>query len=226
MFDILIVEDDLNLRKLLTAVLRRNRYTVFAVENGEKALELMENTHIDLVICDIMLPGMNGYELTHEIREVNKEIPILTVTARETLEDKRRSFEVGTDDYMVKPINVEELIMRINALLRRARVTSDRRITVGDVEINMDSMMLTKGQIQIQIPKKEFFILFKLLSMPNHIFTRRAIMDEIWGPDIETDERTVDVHIKRLRERLEDAGVNEFEITTVRGLGYKVRKLL
>ena len=226
MFNILVVEDDENLRKLMTAFLRRNRYNVLQAANGTDAVAAVENNHVDLMICDIMLPEMNGYDVTETIRSTNKEMPILIVTARETLEDKRRGFAVGIDDYMVKPINMDELLMRISALLRRAKITSERKITIGDVQIDMDAMTINYGHEQMQIPKKEFFILFKLISMPNHIFTRHALMEEIWGPDAETDERTVDVHIKRLRERLEEAQITEFEIVTVRGLGYKIVKNL
>lgn len=224
MFNILVVEDDENLRKLITAVLRRSRYNVLQAGDGKTALDIVESNHVDMMICDIMLPLMDGYELTHEVRSINKEMPILIVTARETLEDKRRGFAVGTDDYMVKPINMDEMLMRISALLRRAKITSERRITIGGTEVDMDAMTVNYGNEQMQLPKKEFFILFKLLSMPNHIFTRHALMEEIWGPDAETDERTVDVHIKRLRERLEEANIKDFEIITVRGLGYKAVK--
>lgn len=224
MFNILVVEDDENLRKLITAVLRRNRYNVLQAGNGKEALDIIESKHVDMMICDIMMPVMDGYELTREVRSANKEMPILIVTARETLEDKRRGFAVGTDDYMVKPINMDEMLMRISALLRRAKITNERRITIGNTEIDMDAMTVNYGNEQMQLPKKEFFILFKLLSMPDHIFTRHALMDEIWGPDAETDERTVDVHIKRLRERLEEANIKDFEIITVRGLGYKAVK--
>ncbi len=224
MFNILIVEDDINLSKLMTAVLRRNRYNVLTAGDGQTAIDMAMNNHIDLMICDIMLPIKDGYEVTETVRSFNKEMPILIVTARETLEDKRRGFAVGTDDYMVKPINMDEMLMRISALLRRAKITSERKITVGECEIDMDAMTITKGDIEVQMPRKEFFLLFKLLSMPNHIFTRNALMSEIWGPEAETDERTVDVHIKRLREKLEEAGIDEFEIVTVRGLGYKAVK--
>ena len=224
MFNILVVEDDENLRKLMTAVLRRNRYNVLQAGDGKEALDIIESNHVDMMVCDIMLPGMDGYEVTREIRLTNSEMPILIVTARETLEDKRRGFAVGTDDYMVKPINMDEMLMRISALLRRAKITSERRITVGGTDVDMDAMTVNYNGEQMQLPKKEFFILFKLLSMPNHIFTRHALMEEIWGPDAETDERTVDVHIKRLRERLEEAGIKDFEIITVRGLGYKAVK--
>ncbi len=221
MFNILLVEDDENLRKLMFAVLKKNRYEVFQAETGRRAIEIMSNTHIDLMICDIMLPDIDGYEVTRTVREEDKDIPILIVTARETLEDKRRGFASGTDDYMVKPIDMDELLMRMNALLRRARITSDRRIEVEDTCIDLDAMTVSYPNGEMQLPRKEFLILFKLLSMPNHIFTRRMIMEEIWEQGSDTDERTVDVHIKRLREKLEDAKITAFEIVTVRGIGYK-----
>ena len=224
MFNILLVEDDDNLRRLMATVLKRNRFNVLQAANGKDAIDLAENNHIDLMVCDIMLPEVNGYEVTRAIREYNDNMPVIMVTALETLDDKRRGFATGADDYMVKPIDTDELIMRINALLRRAKATNERRISVGNIEIDLDSMTVNHDGEISTLPKKEFFLLFKLLSMPNHIFTRHALMEEIWGPDAETDERTVDVHIKRLRERLEEAKIKEFEIVTVRGLGYKVVK--
>ena len=224
MFNILVVEDDDNLRKLMSAVLKKSRFNVIQAADGKQALDAIDNNHIDLMVCDIMLPGMNGYEITETIRNTDKDMPILMVTALESLNDKRMGFAAGTDDYMVKPIDMDEMVMRISALLRRAKATSERRITVGDTEVDMDSMTVTKGTQSLSLPKKEFFLLFKLLSTPNHIFTRIALMDEIWGPDASTDERTVDVHIKRLREKLESISITEFDIVTVRGLGYKAVK--
>lgn len=224
MFNILVVEDDENLRKLITAVLRQNRYNTIQAGDGIEAMKQMEEVHIDLVVSDIMMPGMDGYELTQAIHSQYPEVPVLIITARETLEDKRRGFASGADDYMVKPINTDELIMRISALLRRAKITSERRIEIGNVVVDLDSMTVNNNGEEIQLPRKEFYLLFKLLSMPNKIFTRRALMDEIWGMETDTDERTVDVHIKRLRKKLES--VKEFDIVTVRGLGYKVQKLV
>ena len=224
MFNILLVEDDNNLRRLMATVLKRNRYNVLQAENGKQAISIAEDNHIDLMVCDIMLPEVNGYEVTETIREFNENLPVIMVTALETLDDKRRGFASGADDYMVKPIDTDELLMRIGALLRRAKATNERRITVGDVEIDMDSMTVNCNDEVFTLPKKEFFLLFKLMSTPNHIFTRSALMEELWGPDSDTDERTIDVHIKRLRERLEEAGITQFEIVTVRGLGYKAIK--
>ena len=224
MFNILLVEDDDNLRRLMATVLKRNRFNVLQAANGKDAIDLAENNHIDLMVCDIMLPEVNGYEVTRAIREYNENMPVIMVTALETLDDKRRGFASGADDYMVKPIDTDELIMRINALLRRAKATNERRISIGNLEIDLDSMTVNFDGEVFTLPRKEFFLLFKLLSTPNHIFTRSALMDELWGPDSDTDERTIDVHIKRLREHLEEIGVTQFEIITVRGLGYKLIK--
>ena len=224
MFNILLVEDDNNLRRLMATVLKRNRYNVFQAENGNQAISIAADNHIDIMVCDIMLPEVNGYVVTEAVREFNANLPVIMVTALETLDDKRRGFASGADDYMVKPIDTDELIMRIGALLRRAKATNERRISVGNIEIDLDSMTINCNDQTFTLPKKEFFLLFKLLSMPNHIFTRSALMEELWNPDSDADERTIDVHIKRLRERLEEAGITEFEIVTVRGLGYKAIK--
>ena len=224
MFNILLVEDDNNLRRLMATVLKRNRYNVFQAESGNQAISIAADNHIDIMVCDIMLPEVNGYEVTEAVREFNANLPVIMVTALETLDDKRRGFASGADDYMVKPIDTDELLMRIGALLRRAKATNERRISVGDIEIDLDSMTINCNDQTFTLPKKEFFLLFKLLSMPNHIFTRSALMEELWNPDSDADERTIDVHIKRLRERLEEAGITEFEIVTVRGLGYKAIK--
>jgi len=222
MVNILIVEDDKNLRKLMSAVLKQNGYSVLIAEDGVHALSILDTAHVDLVISDIMMPNMDGYELTNEIRQINKNLPILMVTAKETFEDKKKGFIVGTDDYMVKPIDMDELILRVTALLRRSRIINDHRITIGEVVLDYNNLSVTKNGTSIILPKKEFYLLFKLLSYPKQIFTRQQLMDEIWGMDAETDERTVDVHIKRLREKFE--AFTEFDIITVRGLGYKVEK--
>lgn len=222
MVRILVVEDDLNLQKLMAAILRQNGYEVLTAGDGAVALELLAEHHVDLLICDVMMPGMSGYQLTHELRQSQSGIPILMVTARETIEDKRKGFFLGTDDYMVKPIDLDELLLRVAALLRRARINSERKLTVGSIELDYDTRTITRDDHEIVLPGKEFLLLFKLLSYPRQIFTRRQLMDEIWGVDVETDERTVDVHIKRLREKLET--VPEFEIQTVRGLGYRVER--
>ncbi|MBQ8536332.1 MAG: response regulator transcription factor [Clostridia bacterium] len=224
MFTIMVVEDDLHLQKMMTAFLRMNGYNVLTAGDGEEALDVMETAMPDLVICDIMMPRMDGYQLTQELREAFPQLPILMVTAKETIEDKRRGYLVGTDDYMVKPIDLDELAMRVTALLRRARINTDRRIVIGEVVLDYDALTVTRPGLTLQLTKKEFYLLFKLLSYPQQIFTRRQLMDEIWGMDAESDERTVDVHIKRLREKCEP--FPEFRILTVRGLGYKAEKLV
>ena len=222
MLNILVVEDDKNLRKLMTAVLLKNDYNVLSAEDGIKALEIMESSHVDLLISDIMMPNMDGYELTGLIRDANYTLPILMITAKETLDDKKKGFSVGTDDYMVKPIDMDEMILRVAALLRRSRIMNENRLEINGVVLDYNALTVTRNGESILLPKKEFYLLFKLLSYPKQIFTRSQLMDEIWGMDSEADERTVDVHIKRLREKFAD--FPEFDIVTVRGLGYKAEK--
>lgn len=222
MLRILVVEDEENLRKLMSAVLRRNGYEVLTAGDGAEAMDRVTETPVDLVICDVMMPRMNGYELTRELRRHDSRIPILMVTARETIEDKRRGFHLGADDYMVKPIDMDEMLMRVAALLRRAHINSERKLRVGAVELDYDTFTVTQEDQALTLPAKEFLLLFKLLSYPRQIFTRRQLMDEIWGMETETEERTVDVHVKRLREKL--GGIREFEIQTVRGLGYRAER--
>ncbi len=222
MFNILVVEDDRNLNKLICAVLKQNGYHVFRAEDGEEALFLLSHEHIDLVVSDIMMPNMNGFRLTEELRKAGYNLPILMVTVKDSFEDKQRSFLSGADDYMVKPIDLNEMILRVGALLRRAQVSNEHKLVIGDVELDYDTLIVSRNGESIVLPPKEFYLLFKLLSYPKQIFTRRQLMDEIWGVDSEADERTVDVHIKRLREHF--GPWPEFDIVTVRGLGYKAEK--
>jgi len=222
MFHILVADDDKNTRMLLKAVLEAENYTVFTAENGEAALEVMDENHIDLVVLDVMMPRMDGYEFTRTLRQSNNNLPILMVSAKQLPQDKKQGFLVGTDDYMTKPIDEEEMLLRIRALLRRARIVSERRIVVGDVELDYDALTVTKNGDTQELPQKEFMLLYKLLSYPGKIFTRIQLMDEIWGQDSETGWETVTVHIGRLRKRFE--GWEEFEIVSVRGLGYKAVK--
>lgn len=222
MLNILVVDDNESIRKLITAYLKRDGYNVLQAENGLEALELLESNHIDLMIADIMMPHMDGYSLTEDLRAADYNFPILMITAKETIEDKRKGFQVGTDDYMVKPIDPDEMLMRVNALIRRARISQDKKITMGNVVLDYDSLSVVTADKTIELPKKEFYLLFKLLSYPKKIFTRAQLMEEIWGMDTEADERTVDVHIKRLREKFAD--FEEFEIVTIRGLGYKAER--
>ena len=222
MFNILIVEDDKNIRKLMQTVLRQNGYDTFCASDGDEALDIFDKEHIDLMICDIMMPNMDGYELTETLRSAKYTLPVLMVTAKESFSDKKKGFLVGTDDYMVKPIDVNEMVLRVQALLRRSQIVHERKLTIGDVTLNYDALMVSRGSDVQTLPQKEFYLLYKLLSYPNVVFTRLQLMDEIWGMDSESDDRTVDVHIKRLRERF--YGYTEFEIVTVRGLGYKSEK--
>lgn len=221
-FNILVVEDDRKLQRLICAVLKKNGYNAFEALDGEIALEILDKEYVDLIISDIMMPNMDGYELTESLRDAGYKMPILMVTAKDNFEDKQRGFLLGTDDYMVKPIDVNEMVLRVGALLRRSKVANEHRLTVGSSELDYDGLTVTYGEECCVLPKKEFYVLFKLLSYPGKIFTRRQLMDEIWGMDTEADERTVDVHIKRLRERFD--AHPDFEIVTVRGLGYKVVK--
>lgn len=219
MFNILVIEDNKNMRKLICATLKQNGYSTFEAEDGEVGLDVLDTTHIDLIICDIMMPNMDGYEFTETLRDGHCEIPIIIVTAKEQLEDKKKGFSIGADDYMVKPIDFEELILRIGAILRRSKIVNDHKITIGDTVLDYNSLSVTSNGECNTLPKKEFYLLFKLVSSPDTIFTRRQLLDEIWGMESMADERTVDVHIKRIRERYRDS--NDFEIVTVRGLGYK-----
>ena len=219
MIRILIVEDDPNLRKLMSDVLQDERYIAIPAQDAQQALDILESEHIDLMITDIMMPGMDGYTLTQELRDAGYDFPILMVTAKETIKDKRKGFIVGTDDYMVKPVDEEELVLRVKALLRRAKIVSERKINIGQVSLNYDSLTVSRANERVALPQKEFMLLYKLLSYPNIIFTRIQLLKEIWGADTETTDHTVAVHIGRLRERFDNWP--EFSIETVRGLGYK-----
>ncbi|MBQ8236709.1 MAG: response regulator transcription factor [Oscillospiraceae bacterium] len=222
MFQILVVDDDKNIRRLFRAVLEDAGYGVHTAANGEEALAVMDREFVDLVVLDVMMPKMDGYEFTKTLRENRNELPILMVSAKQLPQDKKRGFLAGTDDYMTKPIDEEEMLLRIRALLRRARIASERRIEVGDVVLDYDSLSVTRGQEVQELPQKEFLLLYKLLSFPGKIFTRIQLMDEIWGTDSETGWETVTVHVGRLRRRFERWP--EFEIVSVRGLGYKAVK--
>ena len=219
MFRILVAEDDRNTRRLLQAVLEAAGYQVVTAENGEEALALLDREYVDLVVLDVMMPKMDGYEFTKTLRETNNNLPILMVSAKQLPADKHKGFLVGTDDYMTKPIDEEEMLLRIRALLRRAQIANEQRIVIGDVVLDYNSMTVSRNGERQELPQKEFLLLYKLLSYPGKIFTRIQLMDEIWGADCETGWETVTVHIGRLRRRFE--GWPEFEIVSVRGLGYK-----
>lgn len=220
MFAVMVVEDDAVTRRLTCQVLRRGGYDPIPASDAAEALELMDRHHVDLFLLDVMMPGMDGFEFIRAVRGSRYETPILMTTAKGSLSDKREAFSAGADDYMVKPIDEEELLLRVSALLRRAKIATERRLTVGRYTLNYDALSVTGSDEGEQIlPQKEFLLLFKLLSYPGKIFTRRQLMDELWGMESDTDERTVDVHIKRLRDRFPDCP--DFEIVTIRGLGYR-----
>lgn len=222
MFHILVVDDDKHTRLLFRTVLEAENYTVFTAENGVTALDVMESEHIDLVVLDIMMPELDGYEFTRLLRESNNTLPVLMVSAKQLPSDKKKGFLAGTDDYMTKPVDEDEFLLRIKALLRRAKIASERKIEIGSVILDYDSFTVTRNGESQLLPQKEFLLLYKLLSYPGKIFTRIQLMDEIWGTETETGWETLTVHIGRLRKRFE--GWEEFEIQSVRGLGYKAVK--
>ncbi|WP_312651846.1 response regulator transcription factor [Aminipila sp.] len=222
MFRVLIVEDDTNTRKLMKAVLSTNGYMTFTASDGLEALGILDTEHIDLIILDVMMPNMDGYELTEELRASGYQLPILMVTAKQMPADKKKGFIVGTDDYMTKPVDEEEMLLRIKALLRRAQIVNDHKLIIGEVVLDYDALTVSRDGENQTLPQKEFYLLYKLLAYPNKIFTRIQLMDEIWGMESESTDYTVNVHINRLRKRFEK--YPEFTIETVRGLGYKVVK--
>lgn len=222
MFKILIVEDNENLQKLYSAILKSNGYTTVSAYNGEEALKILGNEHVDLMILDVMMPVMDGYELTDMLRQGGSELPILMITAKSAREDKRAGFLVGIDDYMTKPVDEEEMLLRIKALLRRSKIVSEHKLEIGSTVLHYDSLTVDTPNGSFALPKKEFYLLYKLLSYPGQIFTKYQLLDEIWGFENESDN-TLNVHINRLRNRFENN--DDFEIVTVRGIGFKaVRK--
>lgn len=223
MFKILIAEDDRELRQLFQHVLTKNGYTAVGVSNGEEALAAMDTSYYDLIISDIMMPKLDGYELVRSLREAGNSIPVLMITAKDAFDDMRLGFVSGSDDYMVKPVNVNEMVLRVSALLRRAQMANERRQVIGGTVLECDSLSVHTGGENMVLPQKEFMLLYKMVSFPGRIFTRQQLMDDIWGYETETDTHTVDVHIGRLRERFRDNP--DFKIVTMRGVGYKVVKL-
>ena len=223
MFKILIAEDDRELRQLFQHVLTKNGYTVVGVSNGEEALWAMDTSYYDMIISDIMMPKMDGYELVRALREAGMTIPVMMITAKDAFDDMRLGFLSGSDDYMVKPVNVNEMVLRVGALLRRAQMANERRQVIGGTVLECDSLSVHTGTETMTLPQKEFMLLYKMVSFPGRIFTRQQLMDDIWGYSSETDTHTVDVHIGRLRERFRDNP--DFKIVTMRGVGYKVVKL-
>lgn len=222
MFKILIAEDDRELRQLFQHVLVKNGYMVKGVSDGKEALEAMENDYFDLIISDIMMPEMDGYELVRSLRTSGSTIPVLMITAKDAFDDMRQGFLSGTDDYMVKPVNVNEMALRVSALLRRAQMINERRQYIGNTILECDSLTVTCNGESMVLPQKEFMLLYKMASFPGKIFTRQQLMDDIWGYDTGSDSHTVDVHIGRLRDRFRDN--QDFRIVTIRGVGYKVVK--
>lgn len=222
MFKILIAEDDKELRMMYQRVLEKNGYAVRGVGNGREALMALDQEYIDLIISDIMMPVMDGYELVRTLRDAGNKTPVLMITAKGAFDDMRQGFLSGTDDYMVKAVNVNEMVLRVGALLRRAQMINERRQVIGETEMEFDSMTVITPEGRTVLPQKEFMILYKLASYPGRIFTKQQIMDDIWGYDTETDPHTVDVHIGRLRDRFREN--RDFQIVTMRGLGYKVVK--
>ena len=222
MLKILIAEDDRELRQLFSHVLTKNGYTVRGVSDGQEALDAMQGDYFDLIISDIMMPRVDGYELVRQLRDVGNTTPILMITAKDAFDDMRLGFQSGVDDYMVKPINVNEMVLRVQALLRRAQMINDRKQTIGDTVMECDSLTVTVAGESMILPQKEFMLLYKMAAFPGKIFTRQQLMDEIWGYDSESDTHTVDVHIGRLRDRFRDN--RDFKIVTIRGIGYKVVK--
>ena len=216
---ILVVDDNQKIRRLIDIYLRREGFSTLLAETGEQALHLLGEQAVDLMIVDIMMPGMDGYALVRQLRENRMEIPLLMATAKTEFADKKEGFEAGADDYMTKPVDLEELVLRVRALLRRSRIYSENQIRIGEVTLDYNTLEVRLPGETVVLPQKEFYLLYKLFSYPNRIFTRQELMDEIWGFDSETSPRTVDVHIKRLRERFEQ--VPDLEISTIRGLGYK-----
>lgn len=223
MFRVLIAEDDSDLRQLFTKVLVKNGYSVDGVSNGHEALEVLDEKYFDIIISDIMMPEVDGYELVRTLRDAGNNIPVMMITAKDAFDDMEIGFSSGSDDYMVKPVNVNEMVLRVGALLRRSQIANERKITIGSTVLECDSLSVTTANDQFVLPQKEFMVLYKMASYPGRIFTRQQLMDDIWGYDAVTDTHTVDVHIGRLREKF---GENtDFKIITMRGVGYKVVKL-
>ena len=218
MFNILVLEDDKNLKKLMTTCLKKNNYETFEANNGEEALSVLEKNYIDLVITDIMMPKMDGYELIKTLRQSKYNIPILLVTAKDKYQDKEEGFLLGADDYMVKPIDIKEMLLRVRVLLKRANLANESKLRIGKLILDYNELSAVRNGKTYVLAQKEFYLLYKLLSTPDKVFSRQDLMEEIWGMKNESDFRTVDVHIKRIREKMRE--VPEFEIVTVRNVGY------
>ena len=219
MTNVLIVEDNPSLRKLLSVHLRRAGYQVLEAVNGQEALDITERTNVRLIISDVQMPLLDGYGLLHELRQAGNNTPVLLLTVRNSLEDKRTGFHAGADDYLTKPVDFEELLLRVEALLRRYGLQQEKELRLGECVLHANTLLVTRGTDSVELRPREFSLLEKLLSSPNRIFTRQMLMDDLWGYESESEQRTVDTHIRRLREKL--ANIPDFEIQTVRGLGYR-----
>lgn len=222
MFKILVVEDDLHLNDLFCKTLLRNNYQTFAAEHAEAALAVLEREYIDLIITDVMMPGIDGFTFIRQLRDAHIDLPILVITAKSDILDKQSGFLAGADDYMVKPIDIHEMVWRVAALLRRAKSVSEKKLSFEHTTLEYNSWTVTDSNGTQILPQKEFQLLYKLLSYPGQIFTRQQILDDIWGINNCEDSHTLDVHISRLRERFK--GNTDFEIVTIRGLGYRAVK--
>lgn len=220
MHKILIIEDDSPLLELYSIALKKEGYDTVTAQNGQEAWDILEKESIDLIITDIMMPVMDGYEFVELLRRENPALPVLMITAKDDFSSKSRGFSLGTDDYMTKPIDINEMVLRVKALLRRANISSEKKLVLHNSTLDYDTLTVTSQGMEVMLPQKEFYLLFKLASYPNKIFTRLQLMDEIWGRDSTSDVQTIDVHINRLRRRFADN--SDFDIVTVRGLGYKV----
>ena len=223
MLKILIAEDDRELRRLFAHVLIKNGYTVKEVANGKEALDAIDNEYFDLIISDIMMPVMDGYTLVRMLRDAGNNTPVMMITAKDAFDDMRLGFLSGSDDYMIKPVNVNEMVIRVQALLRRAQMINERKQTIGSTVMECDTFTVTSNEGTMVLPQKEFMLLYKMASYPGRIFTRQQLMDDVWGFDSESATHTVDVHIGRLRDRFKEN--KDFKIVTMRGSGYKVVKL-
>jgi len=221
-FKILVIEDDADLQNLFCKTLQRSNYMAYGADNAQEAFDILENEYIDLIISDVMMPGINGFEFVRQLRESGSELPVLIITAKGDITDKQQGFMAGADDYMVKPIDLNEMIFRVNALLRRAKSVSEKKLVFGGTSLEYNSWTVTDENGTQILPQKEFQLLYKLLSYPGQIFTRQQILDDVWGISDYVDSHTLDVHISRLRERFKNNP--DFEIVTIRGLGYRVMK--
>lgn len=222
MFKILVVEDDNELNRLFCRTLERSGYVSFGAADATRALEFLDKESVDLIISDVMMPGMDGFEFVSQLRDAQMTLPIMMITAKSDIKDKQSGFLSGADDYMVKPVDLQEMLLRVQALLRRAKSVSERRLSFGNTSLLYDVWTVEDAQGSQVLPQKEFQLLYKLLSYPGQIFTRQQILDDIWGPEGYVDSHTLDVHISRLRERFKKN--EDFEIVTIRGLGYRAVK--